>query len=63
MEKVARCRDVGLECDFTASGQSEEEIIDTFAEHVRSVHGMDENPFELAERIVAASRDRERKAA
>ena len=42
MERIARCRDVGLDCDFEARGQSEEEILETCAEHVMSVHGMDQ---------------------
>jgi predicted small metal-binding protein len=63
VERVARCRDAGLDCDFEARGQSEKEILEMCAAHVRSVHGMDENPFELAERIVAACRDKESKAA
>ncbi len=63
MKRIARCRDVGLDCDFEAHGQSEVEILEMCADHVRSIHGMDENPFELAERIVAASRGREKEAA
>jgi predicted small metal-binding protein len=63
MERVVRCRDAGLDCDFEARGQSEEEILDMCAAHVRSVHGMDENPFELAEQIMAASREQQEREA
>jgi predicted small metal-binding protein len=59
MERVVRCRDAGLDCDFEVHGESEENILDMCAAHVRSVHGMDENPFELAEQIMAASDERQ----
>jgi predicted small metal-binding protein len=58
MEKIARCADSGLECDFEARGLTDEELLELCIQHVQATHGMDENPIELAERIVAASRVR-----
>jgi predicted small metal-binding protein len=60
MEKLARCRGAGLDCDFEARGQTNEEVLDLCIQHVRSVHGMDEKPVELAERILAASHEGEK---
>ena len=58
MEKIARCMDSGLECDFEARGPTDAELLELFLLHVQLAHGMDENPVELAERIIAASRKR-----
>jgi predicted small metal-binding protein len=54
MAKVLRCRDVGMECDYTAHGETEEEIMQQAAEHVRTVHGMEEAPPEVVEKVRAA---------
>ena len=63
METFARCVDSGLQCDFEALGESEGAVLELFVGHVQVVHGMDENPVELAERIISASRERvQRKA-
>lgn len=63
MQKVARCRDIGLDCDFEGRGQTDEEIVEICAQHMQAVHGMDENPVELAERMVAATREKQQTAA
>ena len=63
MMKIVRCTDSGLDCDFEARGQTDAEILELCLQHVQSVHGMDENPIELAERILAASRDKEQDVA
>ena len=64
MTKVFSCRDVGVECDFVARGQTEEEIFQQIAEHARTAHGMDELSPELAEKVRSGIRDEgEEKAA
>ncbi|HXG66314.1 MAG TPA: DUF1059 domain-containing protein [Blastocatellia bacterium] len=57
MAKVINCRDVGVDCDFTARGETEEEVLQKCAEHARSEHGMDELPADLAEKVRTAMRD------
>jgi predicted small metal-binding protein len=57
MTKVIRCRDVGVDCDFEARGQTEQEVLKKCQEHARSAHGMDEIPAELAVKVKAAIRD------
>ena len=42
MTKEIRCRDVGVDCDWVASGETEEEIMKKVAEHAKKTHGMDE---------------------
>ena len=44
MSKVVSCRDVGMDCDFVARGQTETEILEQCAEHARTDHGMTEIP-------------------
>jgi len=57
MAKVLRCRDVGVDCDFEARGQTEQEILKQCQEHARSAHGMNEIPPELAVKLKSAIRD------
>lgn len=53
MSKVIHCRDagVGLDCDFTAHGESDEEVMEQAQEHSRSKHGMDMSSDEMAKRM------------
>jgi predicted small metal-binding protein len=55
--KVIRCRDVGVDCDFEARGQTEQEVLKECTEHARSAHGMEEIPAELVMKVKAAIRD------
>ena len=57
MAKVLRCRDVGVDCDFVARGQTEQEILKQCQEHARSAHDMNEIPPELAVKLKSAIRD------
>ncbi len=57
MAKTVNCRDVGVDCDFVAKGETEQEVLKQCAEHARTAHGMDEIPPEVAEKVRAAIRD------
>jgi predicted small metal-binding protein len=57
MAKVISCRDVGVDCDFEARGETEQEILQQCAEHARTAHGMNDIPAELAEKVRAAIRE------
>lgn len=59
MPKLIRCRDVGVDCDFEARGETEQEVMDQCAEHAKSAHWMEEIPPELAQKVRAAMRDEE----
>ena len=50
MSKVVSCRAVGVDCDFEARGETEQETLQKCAEHAKSAHGMDEIPRELADK-------------
>jgi predicted small metal-binding protein len=38
--KILKCKDVGVDCDFVASGKTEEVVLKKAAEHARKVHGI-----------------------
>ena len=57
MSKVLKCRDVGMDCDFVAHGESEDEIMTQAAEHARKDHGMESIPPEVAAGVKAAIHD------
>ena len=38
--KTLKCKDVGVDCDFVASGKSEEEVLKKATEHARKDHGI-----------------------
>jgi len=57
MAKVLRCRDVGMDCDFEARAETEEEILKKAAEHAKTVHNMKEIPEEVLVKVRAAIRN------
>ena len=38
MAKTVSCRDVGMDCDFVAKGETTEDIMQQAAEHARTAH-------------------------
>jgi predicted small metal-binding protein len=57
MAKVLRCREVGMDCDFVARGDSEQEVLGKAAEHARKDHGMTDIPPEVLTKVKAAVHD------
>ena len=57
MAKMLRCRDVGMDCDFEARAETEEEILKKAAAHAQAVHNMRDIPKEVLEKVRAAIRD------
>jgi predicted small metal-binding protein len=57
MTKVVRCRDVGVDCDFEARGETEQEVLDACADHGRTAHGMPLLPQALVEKVRASIRE------
>lgn len=55
--KSVNCRDLGVDCDFQARGNTTEEILQKCAEHARTAHGMKEIPAELQNRVRNAIKD------
>jgi predicted small metal-binding protein len=40
MEKVLRCKDVGIDCSFEARGKTLDEVLKKAADHARKEHGV-----------------------
>jgi predicted small metal-binding protein len=59
MSKIVRCREVGVDCDFEARGETEQEVLQQCSEHAKSAHGFDEIPAELAAKVRSSIRDEE----
>lgn len=57
MSKVLSCREVGMDCDFEARGENEQEIMSKAAEHAKKDHGIESIPAELAAKVRSAIRD------
>lgn len=57
MAKVLTCREVGMDCDFVARGNSEEEILARAAAHAQKDHGFASIPPEVIEKVKAAIHD------
>ena len=57
MAKSISCRDVGMNCDFTASASTVEALMMKCAEHAKTGHGMNDIPPELIAKVQGAIRD------
>ncbi len=54
MAKELRCRDLGMNCEFEAKGDTEEDVLRQASAHARSAHQIAEMPPELAAKVRAA---------
>ena len=57
MAKELRCRDVGVDCDYVARGETDEEVTQKAKEHGQTVHNMKEIPKEIVQKIQSAIRN------
>jgi predicted small metal-binding protein len=57
MTKIIRCKDVGMDCDFEAQAETEEELLKKVAEHAGTTHNMTEIPEEILAKVRAAIKD------
>jgi predicted small metal-binding protein len=57
MAKTISCRDVGVDCDFQATGETVDEVMQQCGVHAKSAHGIDEIPPELAAKVQSAIRE------
>ncbi|HEX9754982.1 MAG TPA: DUF1059 domain-containing protein [Gemmatimonadales bacterium] len=52
MAKVLYCRDLGMDCDFVARGETDDEILRKAEEHAERVHGMSEVSPDMEDKIL-----------
>ena len=57
MAKSFSCRDMGVDCDFIANGETAEEVMQKCAEHAQTEHGLTQLLPELAVKVMAAIKD------
>lgn len=55
--KTINCRDAGIQCDFVARGQTDEEVMRVAAEHSRQKHGMTTLTPELRQKMRSLIRE------
>jgi predicted small metal-binding protein len=51
MVKTYTCRDVGEDCDWSASSETEEGLMELIVEHAKKVHK--ENPADWSPEVIA----------
>lgn len=56
MAKSIKCSDVGVDCDWGATAQTEEELMKKIAAHAKE-HGFNEIPNELLAKVKANIKD------
>jgi predicted small metal-binding protein len=54
MQKLFKCKDIGNNCRYEVSGNSEEEVLQRVRGHARTAHNMEEISEELANKVHAA---------
>jgi predicted small metal-binding protein len=57
MAKSISCKDVGMDCDFTARAETMEELMQAASAHAKEAHGLDSIPDTLMPMVHAAVRD------
>jgi predicted small metal-binding protein len=57
MAKTLSCRDVGVDCDWHACAETEDEVLALGAQHAREDHGMTELSDEMIARAKAAIKE------
>ena len=58
MTKSFGCTDVGVDCNWNTTADTEEEIMEKIKEHARKDHGFSEIPNDLHEKVIKAIKDR-----
>ena len=57
MAKVLKCKDVGMDCDFVARAETEEEVLKLAGEHAGTTHAMTDMSDEVLAKVRAAIHD------
>ncbi len=57
MSKVMKCSDVGMNCDFVAHGETEQQVLQKVAEHAKDKHNITEITPDLAAKVKSVIHD------
>lgn len=55
--KCFTCKDVGVNCGWTATAKTNEELVKKVEQHAREVHNMPQIPEDLRKKVIANIRD------
>ena len=55
--KTLACRDMGADCDFKATGDTMEEVLQKAGQHAAEAHGVTSMPPEMMSQVMAAVKD------
>ncbi len=55
--KALDCRDMGADCDFRATGETVEEVLQKAGRHAAEAHGMTAMPAEMMAQVAAKVKD------
>ena len=59
MTKSFGCSDVGVNCNWTTTAYSEEDIMKKIKEHANNVHGFKEIPQDLEDKVKSAIKEQQ----
>ncbi len=59
MSKIFCCKDLGIECSWESSAETEEELFAAVAEHASTEHNMKEINEAIRNKIIGSMRDQE----
>jgi predicted small metal-binding protein len=57
MTKSFGCSDAGVDCNWTTTGENEDEIMEKIKKHAHSDHGFTEIPPDIAQKVKTAIKD------
>ncbi len=57
MTKSFGCSDAGVDCNWTTTAETEEEIMEKIKKHAHSDHGFTEIPSDIAQKVKTAIKD------
>ncbi len=57
MAKRIDCADMGMDCDYRAQADTEDELLALVVDHARRVHGIEEVTPEMQQQVQAVIRD------
>ncbi|GGM78923.1 hypothetical protein GCM10007108_16400 [Thermogymnomonas acidicola] len=49
-----KCRDIGMDCDFKASGKTVDELMPKIAEHAKNAHHIEQIDDNLKQKVQSA---------
>lgn len=55
--KRLSCKDAGVDCDYVATGQTDDEVLRNASEHGKKTHGIKDFTIEMKNKLTSLIRD------